>query len=95
MPNDQTARCSMLPYTTKKWTNHARIKTNICSHFRHLTHLSSNDQFLCVPDNKMREKLYACSLATAAEKKIRHGRHRKKKTIVIIISNQLKGISEC
>ena len=59
----------MLPYTTKKWTNHARIKTNICSHFRHLTHLSSNDQFLCVPDNKMREKLYACSLATAAEKK--------------------------
>ena len=59
----------MLPYTTKKWTNHARIKTNICSHFRHLTHLSSNDQFLCVPDNKMREKLYDCSLATAAEKK--------------------------
>ena len=43
----------------------------------------------------MREKLHAFSLATAAEKKVRNGRHRKKKTIVIIISKQLKGISEC
>ena len=81
MPNDQTARCSMLPYTTKKWTNHARIKTNICSHFRHLTHLSSNDQFLCVPDNKMREKLYACSLVTAAEKKSGMGDIEKRKLL--------------
>ena len=81
MPNDQTARCSMLPYTTKKWTNHARIKKNICSHFRHLTHLSSNDQFLCVPDNKMREKLYACSLATAAEKKSGMGDIEKRKLL--------------
>ena len=81
MPNDQTARCSMLPYTTKKWTNHARIKKHICSHFRHLTHLSSNDQFLCVPDNKMREKLYACSLATAAEKKSGMGDIEKRKLL--------------
>ena len=81
MPNDQTARCSMLPYTSKKWTNHARIKTNICSHFRHLTHLSSNDQFLCLPDNKMREKLYACSLATAAEKKSGMGDIEKRKLL--------------
>ena len=71
----------MLPYTTKKWTNHARIKKNICSHFRHLTHLSSNDQFLCVPDNKMREKLYACSLATAAEKKSGMGDIEKRKLL--------------
>ena len=54
---------------------------NICSHFRHLTHLSSNDQFLCVPDNKMREKLYACSLATAAEKKSGMGDIEKRKLL--------------
>ena len=38
MPNDQTARCSMLPYTTKKWTNHTRIK-QIYVHISDIWHI--------------------------------------------------------